>query len=225
MSIYGTHPLILYLPHRPSHRQVGRILAKLAKSGDEFVLVCNADPDRSFRLLNEYHSVQHGSSWLTREYFEMMRAADATGVNFRAYFIDMFAADDTAHGRPLCGEVGFGMGGVYTSLSGWMRDRGDPGVGTTQLVLLGRWLQARDYRWWSLGHCYSPQLDYKRQLGQRIYDRLDFLHLLALHRGEFRPDPGGARATQTQALRCGDSAGTRELLAVHLHADSVPAEA
>ncbi len=121
----------------------------------------------------------------------------------------MYAAGDTARERPLCGEVGFGMGGVYTSLSGWMGDRNDPGVGTRQLVLLGRWLQARGYRWWSLGHCYSPQLDYKRHLGQRIYERMDFLNLLAIHRGDFRMDADRT----TPALGCGDAAVTRDLLA------------
>ena len=56
--------------------------------------MCNADPERSFRLLNEYHSAQHKSSWLTREYFEMMRAADALPVNFRAYA-------GPSHGTPV----------------------------------------------------------------------------------------------------------------------------
>eukprot|EP01052_Picozoa_sp_SAG31_P027828 SAG31_NODE_2637_length_5336_cov_2.105977_8_plen_112_part_00 len=33
--------------------------------------------------------------------------------------------------------------------------------------------------------CGSPELDYKRRLGQLIYARRDFLHLLGQHRGSF----------------------------------------
>ena len=58
-------------------------------------------------------------------------------------------------------------------------------MGTTQLVLLGRWLQARGYAFWSLGHCYSPSMDYKRRLGHRVLPRADFLRKLRRHRGPF----------------------------------------
>jgi hypothetical protein len=43
--------------------------------------------------------------------------------------------------------------------------------GTSQLVLLGLWLQRKGFAFWSLGHCYSPQLEYKRALGHRILVR------------------------------------------------------
>ena len=66
------------------------------------------------------------------------------------------------------------------------------GVGTAQLVLLGRWLQQRGYSFWSLGHCYSPEMDYKRQLGHRIYPRDDFIQLLREHRGTFKQSPARA---------------------------------
>ena len=56
-------------------------------------------------------------------------------------------------------------------------------MGTCQLVLLGRWLKLRGYAFWSLGHCYSPAMDYKRQLGHRIYTREQFRALLKRHRG------------------------------------------
>ena len=32
------------------------------------------------------------------------------------------------------------------------------GLGTVQLVLLGRWLQSKGYAFWSMGHCYSPHM-------------------------------------------------------------------
>ena len=43
---------------------------------------------------------------------------------------------------------------------------------------------ARDHpRWPEARHCYSPEMEYKRALGHRIYPRREFLALLARHRG------------------------------------------
>ncbi|OLP77729.1 hypothetical protein AK812_SmicGene42180 [Symbiodinium microadriaticum] len=41
----------------------------------------------------------------------------------------------------------------------------------------------------SLGHCYSPHMEYKRQLGHRIYTRAEFLERLKRERGPFRCSP------------------------------------
>merc|ERR1712048_1102249 len=92
--------------------------------------------------------------------------------------------------HPLAGEIGFSIGRVYTSLSGWTEERTADGLGFAQLVLLGRWLQQRGYEFWSLGHCYSPEMDYKRELGHRVYPRADFLALLKQYRGSFRQETG-----------------------------------
>ena len=56
------------------------------------------------------------------------------------------------------------------------------------------------YAFWSLGHCYSPEMDYKRQLGHRIYTRAEFRALLQRHRGPFVREglPEGALRAQDQ---------------------------
>ena len=41
---------------------------------------------------------------------------------------------------PLAGEIGFSVGRVYTSLSGWTGERTAEAHGTSQLVLLALWL-------------------------------------------------------------------------------------
>jgi hypothetical protein len=62
------------------------------------------------------------------------------------------------HEEVLAGEIGFSIGRVYTSLTGWTSLRSREAFGAAQLALLGRWLQARRYAFWSLGHCYSPEV-------------------------------------------------------------------
>ena len=83
------------------------------------------------------------------------------------------------------------------------------------------------YAFWSLGHCYSPEMDYKRQLGHRIYPREAFRQLLRQHRGPFEwPATGGPQATPRadvdvigtgstadfEALRTGESCSAAALL-------------
>ncbi len=174
-------------------------------------LVDRINPERTWRMLNRYHTAKHGSNWLTKSYFEMMVLMDShPGVNFTMHCIELYDDGTSVEGRenssggegegegegegdlPLSGEIGFTIGRVYTSLSGWTEERSAEGTGTAQLVLLGRWLQAHGYSFWSLGHCYSPEMDYKRQLGHRIFPRSDFRNLLAQHRGPFRPEEDAA---------------------------------
>merc|ERR1711957_1004522 len=131
-----------------------------------------------------------GDNWLTEEYFRMLRtASDDPTVNFKLQCVELYAKAELASNeeerQPLAGEIGFSIGNVYTSLSGWTQERTSEGLGTAQLALMGRWLQRKGCAFWSLGHCYSPEMDYKRQLGHRVYPREDFLILLAKHRGQF----------------------------------------
>jgi len=203
-------------------KHVRQTLSRLRRGGREYRLVVSSSLG-SWELLEKYQKDKHGTNWLTKQYFEMMQKAAADpSVNFQVHCIDLFAAEGstepqpTRHSvraslmswwrvgasrsasegerRPVAGEIGFSIGKVYTSLSGWTGERTAEALGTVQLVLLGRWLQQRGYVFWSLGHCYSPGMEYKRQLGHRIYPRADFLELLDKHRGAFRRAAGAGFA-------------------------------
>jgi hypothetical protein len=104
----------------------------------------------------------------------------------------------------------------YTSLSGWTQSRSRERLGKSQLVLLGLWLKQRGYAFWSLGHCYSPMMEYKRQLGHRIWPRDDFRRLLARHRGPFEYSAQAIAAAECAGFRRladGDCVDAEELLA------------
>merc|ERR1712232_1033656 len=115
----------------------------------------------------------------------MKMASANPQINFKLHTIELYDGPWTSGAKPpalVAGEIGFSIGQVYTSLSGFY-DVG--GCGTVQLHLLGRWLEHKGYAFWSLGHCYSPQMEYKRQLGHRIYPRADFLRRVRESRGPF----------------------------------------
>ena len=138
---------------------------------------------------------------------------DVAGVRVRPQNLDPLPPEQL-----IAAEIGFSIGKVYTSLSGWSDRESGTGAGWTQLVLLGHWLQQRGYAFWSLGHCYSPAMDYKRQLGQRVYPRHDFLALLRRHRGTFstlgarEADAGAPAGGAFDALRVGEACDSASLV-------------
>ena len=210
--------------------------SNLRKKRQPFLrLVDSAERGERWAILDAYHRAKNGSNWLTRRYVEMlMKASDDPRLNFRMHVICLLEGDNpeehlgfaererlafhpttNADGgrreppaqRVLGGEIGFSVGRVYTSLSGWTAARSSESHGTTQLILLGLWLEQRGYAFWSLGHCYSPELEYKHALGHAIYPRWKFIELLRKYRGEFYA-PGSERdCAQCGVAELKDEAG------------------
>lgn len=175
---------VLSWPNFEAAKHVRQTLQKIQREARGYLLSNNADPIRAWERLDAYQIGRHGSNWLTRQYFDMLCHAHAdSSINFSLHCIEMF--DSEARSTPLAGEIGFSIGQIYTSLSGWTGERNSSSVGIVQLVLLGRWLEREGYAFWSLGHCYSPMMDYKRQLGHRVYPRQDFMQLIKRYRGPF----------------------------------------
>eukprot|EP00930_Biecheleria_cincta_P069632 TRINITY_DN57350_c0_g1_i1.p1 TRINITY_DN57350_c0_g1~~TRINITY_DN57350_c0_g1_i1.p1 ORF type:complete len:420 (+),score=73.23 TRINITY_DN57350_c0_g1_i1:52-1311(+) len=160
----------------------------------------NYDIDGTFDKLDAYQKKRHGSNWLNKKYFTTMKIASADqNINFKLHTIELYDGPagcvNPISGKTavmIAGEIGFSIGSVYTSLSGFYDVAN---AGTIQLVCLGRWLEHKKYVFWSMGHCYSPELEYKRQLGHRIYPRTDFLKKLRRHRGDFRVQAAGTEGS------------------------------
>lgn len=204
---------VLTWPNFEASKHVRKALARVGHSGRRFRLVDCSEPRPSWKRLDAYHCQKYGCNWLTERYFDMILSGSKdASVNFTTHCIELF---EEGASEPLAGEIGFSIGRVYTSLSGWTGERSSDSLGTTQLVLLGRWLQQSGYVFWSLGHCYSPEMDYKRELGHRVYPRADFLSLLHKHRGCFRTQPPKEVVDGTfRPLKAGDEREAGVLLEV-----------
>jgi len=205
-------------PNFETSRHVRKAVRQLQNSGRKYYIANCLDPERTWRLLDDYHRAGYDTNWLTKQYFEMLRAASADpSVNFKLQCVELYCSDEDGtsskqQALPLAGEIGFSIGRIYTSLSGWTQERTKDGDGTLQLVLLGRWLQRKGYAFWSLGHCYSPCMDYKRQLGHRVLPRWDFLALIRDHRGTFRTQRTGVHADASCTLGDGETCELHELV-------------
>lgn len=112
------------------------------------------------------------NNWMRGQYVDLLRELDADGPwkNFELFPVTLTAGD----GRIVAGEIGYRIGRVYTSLSGFF-DRTDPAFSNTgklQLYWLSQRLRDDGFAFWNLGH---PYMQYKLDLGAEILPREDFL--------------------------------------------------
>ena len=134
-------------------------------------LQIDSDPEG---VLIQLAEVWGAESWLVPEYVQLARALAtpeerARDPGFRLLATTLFAGEE-----PVAGELGYAVGRVYVSLSGFFhRERPDWNhFGKLQLVMLAQRLEAAGFGFWNLGH---PYMDYKTRLGAKILPRTDFL--------------------------------------------------
>eukprot|EP00658_Telonema_sp_P-2_P043991 TRINITY_DN3186_c0_g1_i2.p1 TRINITY_DN3186_c0_g1~~TRINITY_DN3186_c0_g1_i2.p1 ORF type:complete len:327 (+),score=111.88 TRINITY_DN3186_c0_g1_i2:156-1136(+) len=102
-------------------KHVRKVLRKLRKhlageGSPRYVLSNNNTGDAIFEALNQYHIDKSGTNWMTRKYYDTMKAADQDGsINFKMHCIGMHQlGDKSGDQRLIAGEIGFSVGMVYT---------------------------------------------------------------------------------------------------------------
>jgi len=113
-------------------------------------------------------------TWLLPEYLQLARQLASVGERKADPGFRLFGTTLCCDGEPVAGELGYAVGRVYVSLSGYLRreERKWNHFGKLQMVLLARRLEASGFAWWNLGH---PSLPYKTRLGAKIIPREEFL--------------------------------------------------
>jgi len=148
---------------------ISRNVKRILKRRDPKLKI-STDIDTVAEKIRAYHR----NCWLTPRYQSMLKATRTINENFQ-----LIAAFIEEEGEAVAGEIGYIIGNTYTSLSGFSsKTRSYRDYGTTQLVLLGRYLQENGFAFWNMGQTYMP---YKFRLGARQYDRTSFLRLWYEH--------------------------------------------
>mmetsp|Transcript_31692 Transcript_31692/g.67107 ORF Transcript_31692/g.67107 Transcript_31692/m.67107 type:complete len:432 (-) Transcript_31692:86-1381(-) len=94
---------------------------------------------------------------------DSMEPVDVTPV--RLYSVEVWNAET---GALAGGELGYSVGGIYSSLTGFSNE---DAAGSVQLVALGKLLTKVGFEYWDLGMA----LDYKTRLGAELMRRSEFV--------------------------------------------------
>eukprot|EP00754_Rhynchopus_humris_P035643 Rhum_TRINITY_DN17181_c0_g1::Rhum_TRINITY_DN17181_c0_g1_i1::g.165442::m.165442 len=144
----------------------------------KYRLTINKAPDAVWRRVHKYHS----GNWLEKRYFAMLRAMwdgmwvptleHAEQAWFRPHTVELW---DTETDELVAGEIGYVVGHVYTSLTGFF-SASHPSAGKIQLTSLALYLQTKGIHFLSLGHPpMGDLLKYKTEIGGEVISRADFL--------------------------------------------------
>lgn len=123
-------------------------------------------------ILRGIQAVHGEDNWLQGRYVELLRklTSDERQSHCRIRAVGLLARQDEL----IAGELGYEVGAVYTSLSGFFHrgNRLDNHAGKLQLHLLAAELEERGFVFWNLG---QPEMEYKFKLGAKKVPRAEFL--------------------------------------------------
>jgi Leu/Phe-tRNA-protein transferase len=153
---------VLYFENIHISRKVNKLLKR-----DDFVFVKNRNLNLVIDSINDFHK----DSWINEEYKNMLLEIFANSYdNFELLSFELYDKSDSTL---IAAEIGYKIGKVYTSLTGFSkREKRYNNYGKLQLILLSNYLQKNDYKFWNLGHAC---LQYKIDLGAIVLKRDEFL--------------------------------------------------
>ena len=150
---------------------------KLRKHPTQLRVTFNTALESVVQGIDEHHA---GKNWLQSKYGTLAKTLMTLGnilvaqSNFR--FISVELWDDS---QLVAGEVGYAIGHVYTSLTGFRSSsQSRLSFGSIQLLALGKLLKQAGFTLWNLGH--PPRgrvMKYKTELGGVVLPRHEFLSL------------------------------------------------
>ncbi|MFW5828349.1 MAG: hypothetical protein ACOCU4_09655 [Alkalispirochaeta sp.] len=141
--------------------------------------------DRHFSAVLGEIDRYHGESWISpplAQALQVLHERPVHGVMVHSVEVcDPLAPEGSP---PVAAEIGYSVGQVYTSLSGYHTRNGS---GWVQMVALARLLERGTAAFWDLG----MDIPYKRRLGARPVERKEFLRRYhrAAGSGEGSPNP------------------------------------
>lgn len=118
-----------------------------------------------------YPKLVRAFATLHRSGYDAQSSSHNRAIPVRVHSVEVWDIEGTL----VAGELGYSVGGIYTSLTGFTAQNS---AGSVQLAALGRLLQRCGFVMWDLGMA----MDYKSSLGCQDVPRIKFLELMHAHR-------------------------------------------
>ena len=125
--------------------------------------------NQNIELVLENLESYHNDNWLSGLYKKLiLELYKNPKDNFEVLSFELYSENVL-----IAGEIGYKIGKTYTSLSGFSKkDKKYNNWGKLQMILLAKHLEENSFSFWNLGH---PYMQYKFDLGAKLYSREDFL--------------------------------------------------
>jgi len=131
-----------------------------------------------FDDLIEKFKIHHKDNWIVGKYIDILNTIYKQ--NNEKFTILSVELNCNKTGVLIAGEIGYVIGSIYTSLSGFSsKEKEHNNCGNLQLVLLAKFLEKNNFSFWNLGH---PHMEYKKKLGCNILPRDQFLNIWRKYR-------------------------------------------
>ncbi|KAJ3260274.1 hypothetical protein HK103_000909 [Boothiomyces macroporosus] len=136
---------------------------KVYKHRKMYRLTVNTDFEGVVKGVDEQHS-----SWFKKEVYEGLVGFEHP--YFKFYSIELWKGNDL-----VAGDLGYTVGSIYTSMTGFYRV---DGAGTVLLTAIKLMLVRNGFSLWDLG----MGMQYKLDMGAKLYRRAEFLGILRANR-------------------------------------------
>ena len=178
---------VIFLPHQL------HLSKSVVKKSNKFFFTINT----AFREVVHGCHAQHDHCWLYPPLVDAFHAIykstameatledGITKSRVRVYSIEVWQDSNL-----VAGELGYTVGSVYTSLTGFSKV---DSAGSVQMAALGKVLCEANFTMWDLG----MDMDYKRKLGAILLPRSDFVRHIHAERGNYVALP-----KPTEAVNC-----------------------
>jgi len=131
--------------------------------------------NQSFQKVVEGCHDQHGIAWLYPPIVKAFKAIHEGSVliddhETNSFLVRLYSVEvwNAATGELVGGELGYAVGTIYTSLTGFAKESN---AGSVQLAALGSFLWQQGFEMWDLG----MKLSYKNDLGAQAMEREEFV--------------------------------------------------
>lgn len=165
-----------HVMNQDNHSAV-HISKNVRKRAKKFCMTMN----QAFDQVVEGCHDQHGIGWLYTPIVEAFRVIHqgSIGNEFNSFPVRLYSVEvwNAATGNLAGGELGFAVGTMYTSLTGFAKE---DSAGSVQLAALGQYLWGCGFDLWDFG----MTLDYKSKLGAEAMSRDDFVQKVRELRGK-----------------------------------------
>ncbi len=143
---------------------------RIRKSLDSYTLTCNNNYDNVIEQIIAYHKYpKREENWIHPSLQKTLSALHkaSPNPNVQVWTFELWNKE----GKLVAGEIGYRVGGVYTSLSGFHLENN---TGKVQMILTAQWLEKQGFAFWDLG----MEMPYKMHLGAHILETKEFMERL-----------------------------------------------